>query len=792
MVSILPFAPLRTIVGMIALTTLLSRSAVAQQQLRPLEIDEALGTLALAGRMPVDLSPDGRYIAYTVADARRIQSPGDDRFKMFSRTGAFSEALGCDVWITDTRTGATTNLTRGRGTSSNPVWSPNGRLLAFYSDRSGTYGLWLWEPSTNRLRQIPGLIPRPFFGFAGVRWSADSKRIVLKALPEGMTVATAAELFVERPKTIAPRERGSTVVVYESREAGRDSSAAGSGSNVRYLADVAVVDVASGRIHRVARRIHPVGYWISADGRTVVFSDHLGTVVPNTQQQGYDIVVGDVATARTRVLVPRALLDYGISLSWSPDGAAIAYTTSGQTVKRGELYVVNLTGGEPRLVSRGEHPSFSQDYQAPLWDPRGEYLYVLGRGELWRAAASGAADAELVAKIGGRTITQLVAPGNNVGRLFIAPGGSHTYVTTRDETTKREGIFKVDVGTSGPRAAPVEVIEREQRLAGALWTSDVADDGGTVIWAAQDARHPEDVWVADGALRQPRRATNINPQLDRVVLGEARVISWIGARGDTLRGALLLPAGYQAGRRYPLLVKVYAGSMLSNGAFRFGVSGGGVENMQLLATRGYAVLLPDVPQRLGTPMADIPDAVLPGVDRAIALGIADSTRLGVMGHSYGGYSTLSLIVQTTRFRAAMSSAGPANLVAMFGQMTADGTAFGIGWSETGQGLMGGTPWQHAERYVQNSPISYLHRVQTPLLIVQGAIDRTVPSWQADAVFVGLRRLGKEVVYAKYEGEDHWQGTWGHANAIDYWKRVIGWFDAHLKPSESRAVDATKE
>src|SRR6185503_13068831 len=133
-------------------------------------------------------------------------------------------------------------------------------------------------------------------------WSADSRRIVLKALPEGVTVAQAAEWFVGRPKSVAPRESGSTVVIYESQSAQRDTMPPASGSNVRYLADIVVVDAASGRIHRVGRRAHPVGYWISADGNTIVYNDHLGTVVPNTQQQGYDIVVGDVATARTRIL----------------------------------------------------------------------------------------------------------------------------------------------------------------------------------------------------------------------------------------------------------------------------------------------------------------------------------------------------------------------------------------------------------------------------------------------------------------------------------------------------------
>jgi len=133
-------------------------------------------------------------------------------------------------------------------------------------------------------------------------------------------------------------------------------------------------------------------------------------------------------------------------------------------------------------------------------------------------------------------------------------------------------------------------------------------------------------------------------------------------------------------------------------------------------------------------------------------------------------------VQTTRFKAAVASAGNANLFTEYLQLANDGGAFGIGWAETGQGRMAGTPWQYRDRYLENSPIFFFDRVTTPVLIVHGGLDR---SQFADEAFVALRRLGKEVTYARYEGEEHWPGTWGRANVADYWDRVIDWFDHHL-------------
>jgi dipeptidyl aminopeptidase/acylaminoacyl peptidase len=227
-------------------------------------------------------------------------------------------------------------------------------------------------------------------------------------------------------------------------------------------------------------------------------------------------------------------------------------------------------------------------------------------------------------------------------------------------------------------------------------------------------------------------------------------------------------------------VKVYGGSSISNDLNRFGYALSPVENLQLYASRGYALLLADSKLNVGTPMVDLMKSVMPGINKAIDTGVADADRIGVMGHSYGGYSTLSLIAQSPRFKAAVMRAGMGDLFGGYGQLAPDGTNYGLAWAESGQGRMGGSPWEFRERYLENSPIFYLDRVKTPLLIIHGEKDDAVPVFLADQVFTALRRLGKPVTYVRYAGEDHWEGAWSYPNQVDSLTRILAWFDKHLK------------
>ena len=237
-------------------------------------------------------------------------------------------------------------------------------------------------------------------------------------------------------------------------------------------------------------------------------------------------------------------------------------------------------------------------------------------------------------------------------------------------------------------------------------------------------------------------------------------------------------SGYLDGKRYPLIVWVYGGGLLSDCLDHFGLAGTGPFNLQLLATRGYAVLLPDAPLQAGTPMLDLAKTVLPGVNRVVEMGIADAGRVGLFGHSYGGYSVLSLIVQTSRYELRAID-GYGDILGVYGTMDKDGTAFGTSVEEEGQGLMMATPWQLRPRYIENSPIFFLDRVETPILMIHGSNDKVVPVFLGNEVFVALRRLGKQAEYARYEGESHSMYQWAYADQVDLWNRIISWLDQTL-------------
>ena len=768
---------MRSLASLVLLICLVGSQPVqaAEQQVAALLVEDALSTHSFGQYSPAQISPDGKWAAYVVVDNRRTVSLAQANHL---QTGIAKPPFAGDVCLTDMGSGATQCPTNGKDNNWAPVWSQDGRYLAFLSDRdgSGQAKIWIWEAANGQLRKLSDVSVRA----NDIRWLRDSKRLVVTVLPQKITPAEYARrvLGPESVRSGMNDRAGSTVLVYRSAataENDRKEAQSPQSSLEPYLRDLAVIEVGSGLVRRFDRGHRVAKYIPSPDGSHVAFTSPKRFADSATQQIIFDLVIVDLRTGKKQTAASDIAFDYdGASFSWSPDGSRLGFQTSGMQGS-GACYVVDANGiSPPRKVSESLGPS-PYKAAAPVWDTNGRNIYFINGGAFWRAAADGGKTVEL-SKIAGHRILQLVAGPDD--RIWTTDEGKSIVVMTRADATRSSGFYSINLETGrssilleDDRCFTCGVQER--------WVG-VVPGVQKLVFFAEDERHDMELWVTDPGFEHPRQLTHLNPQLEKYDMGASRLIEWQSLDGEKLEGALLLPAGYLPGKRYPLIINVYGGALHSNRLRYFGLGYGGIDNMQLFATRGYAVLLPDAPQHLGTPMLDLVKTVLPGVNKVIEMGIADPERLGVMGHSYGGYSTLSLIVQTTRFKAAVVADGTGDLVAGYGEMDKDGSTYFVSILENGQGLMGGAPWQYRERYIDNSPIFYLDRVETPLLIVHGAEDKAVASFLGDEIFVGLRRLGKETEYAKYEGEDHSPLYWSYPNQLDYCTRLITWFDKYLK------------
>jgi dipeptidyl aminopeptidase/acylaminoacyl peptidase len=529
------------------------------------------------------------------------------------------------------------------------------------------------------------------------------------------------------------------------------------------IGDLAVLDVRTGTVARLVQRTAVRAWAISPDGRQVAYTVLKGAE-PNAQQANLDLAVVDLGGGASRTLAVNARLGYGIEWSWSPDGRSIAYISSGQ-LGTGEIVVLPVAGGTERVLKPAGAPNFGagEGEYPPLWSADGGHLFATADGSLWRIDAvtgKGAA----VANDANWLIRATVTPFGQ-STIWSTDGGRTVWVVARNRAGTKAGIHAIDLITGRRRA----VLE-EMKSYSAIFNLGANERTGQIAFVSTDQQHLHDVWLLDTRTRTVRQGTHLNPSLERVELGSARIIEWRTADGEPLRGALLLPPGYRPGTRVPLVVVVYGGENGSRLVNRFGLEGGISNfNMHVLASRGFAVLTPDAPLRVGKTMTDIVRTVMPGVDAAIAQGYADPDRLAVMGQSYGSFNTLSIITQTTRFKAAVITAA-----VIHPDLAADYLR-AIGYYEQGQGNMGGSLWEQRERYVENSPIFHFDRIQTPLLIGQGERDDDLAP--VEAIFTALERLQKPVEYRLYKGEGH--VITQAPNVIDFWNRRLDFLREHL-------------
>ena len=747
---------------LLAAPLLLCLAASLRAQTNALPVEDVVMSAGLAVGSSVSASQDGKFVAYTV-----VRGHSDSTQTTAKDVPWFARST--DIHVINLITSKEENITGGEGSNWEPVWSPEGSLLAFLSDRDskGKINLWIWDAETKTLKRQSSLAAK----HGSVEWSKAEQGLIFSGSIAAPISGGVLTENLEKPR--GPNVPG--VRLYESLVNSDEGARASPWSLDDYSAELVWSDLASAKA-RVIFQGKIGTYKLSPDGSRVAVSVATGFAKPGSQQVLFDVAVLTLDSGERRVVLSGVqLAPDGSGFSWSPDGKRLCLRVKNRAEDTDTYQVLDLETNDVLTLNEPPDPSPGRKGTAPIWDELGRAVYFARNGKLWRGdTVQGTACA--IARIAERQIVGLVARSSDRLRPLRK---EFVLVITHDDSGKQDGVYEVNLRTGDSR----KLMEQGQCYTCVLDNGPivVSRNGQTLILVAEDSAHAPELWTADPEFRRFRQLTYVNTRLGSRPLGTARLIDWLSDDGERLQGALLLPSNYRHGERYPLVVYVYGGVPLSDRFDRFGLAGSGPFNMQLLATRGYAVLLPDAPQQLGTPMLDLAKTVLPGVNRAIELGIADPDRLAVMGHSYGGYSTLCLIVQTGRFKTAISIAGDSDLFGSYAEMQENASAYGVAIAEHGQGAMGGTPWERRERFIENSPFFYFDRIQTPLLIIQGSTDTAVAPFLSDQIFVALRRLGKEAAYAKYEGEGHSPAQeWSYEHQVDLSYRMIRWLDEHLK------------
>lgn len=292
-----------------------------------------------------------------------------------------------------------------------------------------------------------------------------------------------------------------------------------------------------------------------------------------------------------------------------------------------------------------------------------------------------------------------------------------------------------------------------------------------LAFAGGSATQPNELWLASSG-DSATRVSDFNKDWSSVQLVKPEFFKYKSFDGMQIEGALLLPANYDGHSKLPLITLVHGGPT--------GKWSDSVENWgQILVGHGYAIFYPNVrgstgygekfveANRADWGGADFKD-VMAGVDAVIARGVADPNRLGIGGWSYGGYMSEWAITQTTRFKAAVSGAGMADLIAEFG------TESHPSYDE----WFFGQPYEKPEGFLHSSPFMYMKNAKTPTLILQGENDTTDPRGQSEQLYRGLKHYGVKAELVEYPREPH--GPQEEKHNLDILNRIVHWYDDNLK------------
>jgi dipeptidyl aminopeptidase/acylaminoacyl peptidase len=444
--------------------------------------------------------------------------------------------------------------------------------------------------------------------------------------------------------------------------------------------------------------------------------------------------------------------------SWSADGRTITFTMQSDAddsdSDRTSIATVDVaTGRVTHLDARTQY-----EYQ-PLFAPQGRaiaYVYPHGPGPV------------------------------SVMDVFVANNGSNADVTTHLDKDVTQVAWLPNGRMAMLAADGVREALFVQSAAGEARRLDLADlnpsqistsRGGTIAMIASASNRPDEVYVVDSASSKLRQLTHLNAAVAALDFGKSEELTWRAPDGERSDGVLTYPPHYVAGKQYPLVLRIHGGpeasTVMSFDSLR-----------QLFASHGYLVLQPNYrgSDNLGNahehaiykdPGTGPGQDVMAGVAAVEHLGIVDTSREAVTGHSYGGYMTTWLIGHWHNWRCAVVGDGMVDWVEEY-DLSATGN---LAWARDS---LGGSPWLPANVaiYHDGSPISYVHDITTPTRIISGTADEQVPVSESYELFHALNDLGVPVSFVAIPGAHHFPSDPVHIEGYD--RVTLEWVDRYMK------------
>jgi dipeptidyl aminopeptidase/acylaminoacyl peptidase len=767
-------------------------------------------TAIIAGVAGAAFSHDGRYLAM-----RRYRPP--------NARGAASG--GGDLVVRHLRSGTDTNF----GNVGSFAWQSGGTLLAMTVDAAGQAGngVRVWNPTTGALRVLDsaaadyhGLRWRPESGDLVVlrSWEDDARKepnhavLVWKAVDgrtRAYTLDPAARADFPPDTRVDPLREldfsddggalflgvtaweaaGETLPAGEGSEPESESEAADTpGVEVWHSHDVEIIPRQKLTADRDRERNH-LAVWHLAQDRFVQLGD---ATFDDVQRVGGDrIVLGidETPHERDRMFGPRFVNIYVVDtrtgerrrvierveyfFGASPEGRYLLYLRDDnyRVYDLRQDRDIDITATVPtefvnleRDITVAQKPPFG----VAAWT-RGDRSVVLhDRYDAWEVRPDGSGGRRLTDGRADSTIHRYVRIGWDDRQRAVDPGAPAYYNLT-GRWSKKNG-YAVAPGLGRPAERTIWQDASVGRLAR-------AEDAAVFIYTVERFDLSPDYFVARGRLAEGTRVTRTNTFQDDYLWGRAELIEFENDHGRRLQGALFYPADYQPGKQYPMITYVY--ETRSWTVHNYVVpSERSAYNPAVWTSQGYFVLQPDIVYRGRQPGVSAVEAIVPAVREVLATGMVDPARVGLIGHSWGGYQAAFVPTQTDMFAAAVAGAPLTELISKYLSVFWNTGDTDARIFEIRQGRMEVPPWEDLDAYIANSPVFHIQRLNTPMLVAFGDEDGAVDWQQGVALYNAARRAGKDMVLLVYEGENHSLAR--KANQIDYHRRINQWFAHYLK------------